>query len=502
MSCGSAYIDGGNRVLGDSAPLRGRRFGKLKAARHSEGSLRHALALGGLASFFVLAALGIWLSAPDAAPSPQPLADLEADLPTHYLAAVQPVPVETIEAQAAPISVAHKVEVRRGDTLMGLLIGAGIERPEAAQAIDAMRELYSPRDLKPGQAIRLAFAPEAEALDRQSDAARLLSITLQSSPEQDIRVIRDLAGERFVAEAIERPLSLEIVSERGVIDSSLFAAGRRSGVPAAVMFEVIRAFSFDVDFQREVQKADDFELLYESHYDEEGALAKLGSVLYAALTLSGRRLELYRFTPKSGVTDYFDAKGHSVRRALLRTPIDGARLSSGYGMRRHPILGYTKMHRGLDFAAPTGTPIYAAGDGVLEVVGRKGTYGKYVRIRHNSSYKTAYAHLSRFGKGLKKGTRVKQGQIIGYVGSTGRSTGPHLHYEVIQRGKQVNPQKLALPSGEQLAGADLEAFTALRERIDRLRRERSQDQQIVQVSCQAPVTVTRDSKDRADTADC
>ncbi len=443
-------------------------------------------ALLGLPPLLAAAGLGFWLTASGVAPNLLPLADLESDLPAHHLAVLQPVPTETVEAQMATLSMARKVVIRRGDTLMKLLIDAGIERPEAANAIEAMREVFRPRDLRPGQAMHLAFAPEQDMSGRGGEPPlRLVSLTLQSRPDQDIRVVRAEGDGGFVAEAIERPLTLEVTGSAGIIESSLFTAGLHSGVPAPVMIEVIRAFSFDVDFQREVRKADDFELLFESHYDEDGALAKLGSVLYAALTLSGRRLELYRFTPESGVTDYFDSKGRSVRKALLRTPVDGARLSSGYGPRKHPILGYTKMHRGLDFAAPRGTPIYAAGDGIVERVGRYGSYGKYLRIRHNGTYKTAYAHLNRFAKSLKKGARVKQGQIVGYVGSTGRSTGPHLHYEVIANGRQINPRKIKLPSGEQLKGADLKDFQAFRARIQGLRRERPAQPQLVKATCQA-----------------
>ncbi len=255
----------------------------------------------------------------------------------------------------------------------------------------------------------------------------------------------------------------------GFHETYRFQAGQEAGVPTPVMIELIHAFSYDVDFQREVRKADNFELLYESHYDAGGNLAKTGAVIYAALTLSGRQLELYRFMPKSGLTDYFDAQGQSVRKALLRTPVDGARVSSRFGMRKHPILGYSKMHQGVDFAAPRGTPVFAAGDGVIAQSGRNGGYGKYVRIRHTSNYHTAYAHLQKFAKGQKSGQRVKQGDIIGYVGSTGRSTGPHLHYEVLKNGRQVNPTELKLPKGEKLRGADLKAFVKERARTDRLR---------------------------------
>jgi murein DD-endopeptidase MepM/ murein hydrolase activator NlpD len=245
-------------------------------------------------------------------------------------------------------------------------------------------------------------------------------------------------------------------------------AARDAGMPIDVVVELIRLFSFDVDFQREIQAGDSFEVLYDSYYDRAGSLAKTGPLRYGAMMLSGKRLEFYHFVTADGTDDHFDPKGRSVRKTLLRTPVDGARISSGYGKRKHPIQGYNKMHRGVDFAAPRGTPIYAAGHGVVERIGRNGGYGKYVRIRHNSTYKTAYAHLKSYAKGMKRGVRVKQGQVIGYVGSTGNSTGPHLHYEVFYDSKQVNPLKVKLPSGKKLAGADLEAFQTARAEADSL----------------------------------
>lgn len=234
------------------------------------------------------------------------------------------------------------------------------------------------------------------------------------------------------------------------------------------MIELIRTFSFDVDFQREIQKNDGFEVLYETFTDINGQQARTGEVLYAGLILGGKRIELHRFTPESGRTDYFSPDGQSVRKTLMRTPIDGARISSGFGRRKHPVLGYTKMHRGTDFAAARGTPVYAAGDGVIERASRNGAFGNYVRIRHNSTYKTAYAHLNGYAKGMRSGTRVKQGQVIAYVGTTGRSTGPHLHYEVHVNGKQVNPRQIKMPSGERLKGKDLEAFAGARRDLQQL----------------------------------
>ncbi len=228
------------------------------------------------------------------------------------------------------------------------------------------------------------------------------------------------------------------------------------------MMELIRAFSFDVDFQREIQRGDGFDVLFERYLGETGEVVREGNVVYAVLTLSGQPLKVYRHTNGRGFTDYYDEKGQSVRKALLRTPVDGARLTSGYGKRKHPILGYTMMHRGVDFAARKGTTVHAAGNGVIDRMRRNGDYGRYIRVRHKRQYSTAYAHLGRYAKGLRRGRRVKQGQVIGYVGSTGRSTGPHLHYEVLRNGRRINPLKVKLPAGPRLKGADLAAFQAAR----------------------------------------
>lgn len=373
------------------------------------------------------------------------------------------------------------VTVSRGDTLMALMVGAGAGRSDAHEAITALRKVYSPRRLRPGQDIELTFSIASDTDDEEANAqgsaddsaagGLLMGLTLQSAVDEIVQVARAAASDDFVAEAIARPLERQVLHGSGTIDSSLFVAARNAGIPNSVMIELIRAFSYDVDFQREIQPGDKFDLVYEAFYDNEGKLAKTGKILVASLSLSGAPLNLYGFTPSSGFTDFFDEKGQAVRKALLRTPVDGARLSSGFGRRKHPILGYTKMHKGLDFAAPRGTPIYAAGDGVIESAGRNGSYGKYVRIRHHSGYKTAYAHMKGYGKGVKKGKRVKQGQIIGYIGTTGRSTGPHLHYEVLLNNKQVNPRKIKLPAGEKLKKKDLENFQAHRAEIDQLRQD-------------------------------
>ena len=402
--------------------------------------------------------------------------DAELSLQAHL---VQPSDGVVESAPSALHADAQIITVARGDTLMKLLTKAGVPAGEAHDAITAMKDDFSPRKLMPGQDIQLALSPNGD------DGQRLLSLAFRPNVEQDVRIVRT-ANDVFEAGSFTRELRRETALSTGMIDSSLFKAARNAAVPMPILAQLIRAFSFDVDFQREIQPGDSFEVLYESFADDTGAFAKTGDLLYAALTLSGEHHALYRFESDGVAKDYFDANGQSVRKALMRTPIDGARLSSGFGMRKHPILGYSRMHKGTDFAAPSGTPIYAAGNGVIESIGRKGGYGKYIRIRHNGSFKTAYAHMKGFAKGLTRGKRVKQGQVIGYVGSTGRSTGPHLHYEVIQNGKQVNPLKVRLPSGQKLAGSDLEAFQKHRARIDADRRNQNRRLQLVMKGCAGP----------------
>ena len=234
--------------------------------------------------------------------------------------------------------------------------------------------------------------------------------------------------------------------------------GKTDGLPLEILSEAIKLFSFDVDFQRDIQKNDEFEIFYEVFINGNKGNISYGKIKYIKLNLHGNILEYFIFKDEDDHFDYFNKEGKNARKALMKTPIDGARLSSSYGVRKHPILGYNKLHKGVDFAAPKGTPIYAAGNGVIDFVGKNGGYGKYIRIRHNSSYKTAYAHLSNYKKNIYKGIRVSQGEVIGYVGSTGKSTGPHLHYEVIYQNKQINPMKMKLPSGKILKDNELKKF--------------------------------------------
>ena len=355
----------------------------------------------------------------------------------------------------------HIERVRRGDTLITVMTRAGASSAEAREAAQALRGIYNPRALKIGQEIKLTFAPSAD------DGRDLHSVSLQASIERDVAVHRDEAGD-FQPKQIGRVLKPSLGRAGAMIETSLFKAGTNAGVPVEIMFELIRAFSYDVDFQRDIQPGDSFEVVFEQTHDATGRRVRTGHMIYGALSLSGNLLELYRYDPRDGSgPDFFNPKGESVKKALLRTPIDGAKLTSGFGMRNHPILGYSRMHRGLDFGAPAGTPIMAAGDGVVDMAGANGSYGNYVRIRHNDFFSTAYAHMSRFEPGIRRGKWVHQGEIIGFVGATGLATGPHLHYEVLAHEHQVNPMSVKMPSNRQLAGVALKRFNGAVAEIER-----------------------------------
>ena len=352
------------------------------------------------------------------------------------------------------------VVIRRGDTLSVALTRAGGTREEAEAAIVAFRKVHNPRKLRAGQTLSLAFDPE----NGSSGTPRLAALALDVAADRDVVVTRGEDG-IFLPSVVDRPLDRVLQRTAGTIDSSLYVSARSAGMPNQVLMEMVHIFSFDVDFQREIQRGNRFEVLYEAVFNADGEFVENGPILYAKLEVGEREVELFRFEPVEGPADYLDAAGASVRKALMRTPINGARLSSGYGMRKHPILGYNKKHLGVDFAAPVGTPIYAGGDGTITMIGWHGNYGKYVRIRHNSTYSTGYAHLSGYAKGMKRGKRVRQGQVIAYVGSTGMSTGPHLHYEVMVGNKRINPMTLKLPSGRKLKGSELAAFQAQVQKI-------------------------------------
>lgn len=354
-------------------------------------------------------------------------------------------------------SVRRELKVRRGDTLMKMLLGAGVPRPQAHEAIVAMRKVHDPRDILPGQQVMLTYRLDGAARDE----VYLEGFNVATGVEREIAVFRD-EERNFSAEKVKKPLLRRLVRAEGVIDSSLYKAGVEAGMPLPVLAELIRIYSWDVDFQRDIRSGNAFDVVFERLYTAEGEAVGNGDIIYSVLSLGGQPRRLYRFEYSAGRASYFNEKGESARKPLLRTPVDGARLSSRYGRRRHPILGYSGMHRGVDFAAPRGTPIFAGGDGRITHRGRKGAYGRYIRIRHNSRYSTAYAHMYRYRRGLAVGSRVRQGQVIGYVGSSGRSTGAHLHYEILVNGRQTNPLRVKMPAQRRLRGERLADFQASR----------------------------------------
>jgi murein DD-endopeptidase MepM/ murein hydrolase activator NlpD len=398
----------------------------------------------------------------------------------------QPLPVQD---DASSPAVEQVIQVAKGDTLMSVLTDAGVSHGQAQAAIAALSDVFSPRDLKPGQPIKLTLVPDdsagSDASEILSPALQLVGLALQPSVERNVALSRAIDGS-FSAESTAIPLKLEPARATGIIRSSLFEAGQAAGVPIPVMSDVIHAFSYDVDFQRDFQPGDRFEIVYERYLDGAGQLAKTGNVIFASLVLSGRELKLYRYALKDGRVEWFNPKGDSVRKALLRTPIDGAKITSGFGMRLHPILGYTTMHKGVDFGAPMGTPIFAAGDGVVAQIGPASGYGNYIRIKHNATYATAYGHISRFAGGLRAGSRVRQGQVIAYVGMTGRATGPHLHFEVLVNGQQINPQSVKLPTGEKLQGKELQKFLVFVANVNRQRHALGTQELVARSTGQVP----------------
>ncbi|WP_417845125.1 peptidoglycan DD-metalloendopeptidase family protein [Thalassospira sp.] len=344
------------------------------------------------------------------------------------------------------------VVLEKGSNLMAVLTGAGLERSVAFEAIEALRDVYNPRKLRAGQEFDLVYASEISG-----DTGDLLD-TLRFQPDAETIVSVSRTDDGFSASTDKVELVSSPNATSGTIDQSLFMAAEKNGMPLSVLMEMIKLYSYDVDFQRDIQPGDSFEVMYDDMKNPKGDLVRHGDIVYASMNIRGTDYRLYSYTDSDGNQDFYNEKGESFRRALMRTPVNGARLSSGFGMRKHPILGYSRMHQGVDFAAPTGTPIFAAGNGTIERIGKVGGYGNYIRLRHNSTYETAYGHMARFAKGLHTGSRVKQGDVIGYVGMTGSATGPHLHFEILKAAHQVNPISVKMPSGRTLTGKELDRF--------------------------------------------
>lgn len=393
-----------------------------------------------------------------------------------------------------------RISLKKGETFVDALARAGVRAEDRNAAAYAFGEHYDLRRLRPGQVMRVTTAEPSRTIfqivaEGHEPEAYLLKLEFATDAANRIDLKRKADG-AFSAEKSSTAITTRLASVRGRIEGSLYNSAKKIGAPDKVVADLADIFAYDVDFQREVFAGDEFEAVFEARYDENGRMIDAGDILYGRMKWRGRTKEkgYYRFASANGGAkpDYFDWKGESAKRLLMKTPVDGARLSSGFGSRKHPISGYTKMHKGVDFAAPRGTPIKAAGDGIVERADRFGGYGNYVRIRHNQGYKTAYGHMSGFAKGMRAGKRVEQGDIIGYVGSTGASTGPHLHYEVLVNNTQINPQSLKIATGVTLLGPDLNKFKTARDELDAMRGRAAEA-----LGAEPPVLADNRAKDKA-----
>ena len=355
-----------------------------------------------------------------------------------------------------------KHKVKSGETFDKILEKYSIDKEEIFKIKDSLQKKTNLNKLTTKNIIQFS-------LDKTVN--KVNEFSFQISNTQKIYLKRNLVNDNFDEKILTIKLEKKIIYNENIILQSLYKSAEEENIPANIIIEFARIYGFQVDFQRDIRKQDKFQIMYEIYLNEKNEIVETGEILFSNLKLSGQDNSLYYFD-KEGSEGHYDKNGKSVKKALMKTPINGARLSSPFGMRKHPIDGFNKMHRGTDFAAPMGTPIMASGDGVVKKAGWCGGGGNCVKIRHNSTYQTVYAHMSKFARGIKSGVRVKQGQTIGYVGSTGKSTGPHLHYEVIVNGKKVNSQKLKLPSGKILKGKERKIFETKKIKLDVLKSEK------------------------------
>ncbi len=351
--------------------------------------------------------------------------------------------------------------VKEGDNFENIINQIKISKKEKELFLETIKKNKETKILRPKQKITFKID--------EKDEPKVIKFTIELNKKKEIHFVRDLEAKNFKYELLEKNLKKVVTYKESIITNSLYQSALKLKIKPNIIIEFARLYGFQVDFQRDVWKNDSFQIIYEEFLNEEGDIIETGNIIFANLNLQNEDLKLYRHEYEKNKIDYFDENGKSMRKTLMKTPINGARLSSSFGKRKHPILGFTKMHTGTDFAAPLGTPILASGDGLVVRAQWCGGGGNCVKIKHNRVYQTVYAHMSKFGRGIKKGARVKQGQIIGYVGSTGLSTGPHLHYEVIENGKKINSQKLKLPSGKILKGDQRKNFEVKKIKIDVLK---------------------------------
>ncbi len=457
-------------------------------------SLRRAARDLGLMSVAVLSLMGLLLVRSPATKAP-PSIPLRAASPHDAFpetgteiavaeAVVSVAPPETADGDSAtrielepatevPGRVRTTLRLDKGDSVARALGRLGLATSDVAAVIAALSRHVRLRSLPVGQPLDVTVVPPASA----DDAPVVETLALRPDPRREITVQRDADGSYSAEEEVFRVVR-RLQRAAGEVDGSVIASAQAAGVPHAPLAEMLKAFSWDVNFQHDIKEGDRFAVLVERGWTENGEPVDGGRLLWAELTTGGgdRRLGIYRFKPRDGEEFFYNEHGESVVKALLRTPLNMSRISSRFGMRRHPVLRFTRFHAGIDFAAPAGTPILAAGAGRVVEAGPNGGYGKWVKIGHGNGMATGYAHMSRIAPGVRRSARVRQGQVIGFVGSTGMSTGPHLHFELHRNGKQVDPQGVARTARARLTGAELRRFKAASAEIDRLRAETTEDE--------------------------
>ena len=367
-------------------------------------------------------------------------------------------PIHIEEKLEIDFTLVQKYYLQEGETFTGALKEADLQDDEINDVVNIISKKIDLRKLKVGTLI--------ETYTKSINDKKIINeIIIYPDIEKKIYVKK--VNNKFVAGEDKKKLFCKLKLYEVEIHNSIYESLKKIDTPDEIIMEFIQLYSFDIDFQRDIRKGNKIKIFFEIYTDSQNNYIKSGNINFSEIILNDESYELYRFQSEGDeFVEYFNSDGKSATKALMKTPINGARLSSGFGMRKHPILGYNKKHQGVDFAAPTGTPIMAAGTGHIEFVGNNGGAGKYIRIKHLNGYKTSYSHLSKYASGIQKNVKVRHGQIIGYVGNTGLSTGPHLHYEVIFNGKRINPMKMKLPSGKQLKDKTLEIFLAEKERIN------------------------------------
>ena len=367
-------------------------------------------------------------------------------------------PIHIEEKLEIDFTLVQKYYLQEGETFTGALKQADLQDDEINDVVNIISKKIDLRKLKVGTLI--------ETYTKSVNDKKIINeIIIYPDIEKKIYVKK--VNNKFVAGEDKKKLFSKLKLYEVEIHNSIYESLKKIDTPDEIIMEFVQLYSFDIDFQRDIRKGNKIKIFFEIYTDSQNNYIKSGKIYFSEIILNDEIYELYRFQSEGDeFVEYFNSDGKSATKALMKTPINGARLSSGFGMRKHPILGYNKKHQGVDFAAPTGTPIMAAGTGHIEFVGNNGGAGKYIRIKHLNGYKTSYSHLSKYASGIQKNVKVRQGQVIGYVGNTGLSTGPHLHYEVIFNGKRINPMKMKLPSGKQLKDKNLEIFLAKKNRIN------------------------------------